>query len=276
MEFTGERLVPEVYGKIAAEHLHRYSIAINYIKNKKVLDIASGEGYGTNILAEYASSVIGVDISEDAVLHAKNKYIKENLSFHKGSALEIPFDSETFDVVVSFETLEHVSNQEKMLKEIKRVLKKDGILIISTPDKVNYSSQGDFLNPYHEKELDEVEFKNLLSREFEFINISYQKYISGSLVLSTSSKSIIFYLGDYSNINGDLDFDQDYFIAICSASFEFAEMPSSFFNSKLLDLDYIEREIDRKVKKIKSGFRYRLIDKVFWPLDFVKKIISSK
>lgn len=105
----------------ATEHLHRYAIASEFIDNKIVLDIASGEGYGSYLFTKKAKQVIGIDISSEAISHASEKYKKENLTFKIGSITNIPIEKSSIDVVVSFETLEHIY-EEGMLLEIKRVL----------------------------------------------------------------------------------------------------------------------------------------------------------
>ena len=81
LEWTGERYLPEIGGTIALEHIHRYLMARELAKDKDVLDIACGEGYGSVMLAEIARHVSGVDISAEAVAHATEKYQKENLQF---------------------------------------------------------------------------------------------------------------------------------------------------------------------------------------------------
>ena len=136
LNFTGERYVPGIKGDIEIEHLHRYALALELSKGKNVLDIASGEGYGSYLLSMLAKSVVGVDISKEAILHSSMKYIKSNLTFLCGSADRIPCESHSFDLVVSFETIEHHDKHEEMLQEIKRVLKPDGILILSSPEKL--------------------------------------------------------------------------------------------------------------------------------------------
>ena len=107
MKFTGERFLPNIDGAIALEHLHRYLVASLYVHNKDVLDIASGEGYGSAMLARNAKTVIGVDISEDAIAHATARYAAKNLEFRAGNAAKIPLEDASVDVVVSFETIEH-------------------------------------------------------------------------------------------------------------------------------------------------------------------------
>ena len=106
-KWSGERLETFVYGEFVSEHLHRYCLANLYVTDKVVLDIASGEGYGSNLLSSSAKEVIGVDIDQEAVENAKQKYKKSNLNFKTGSADKIPVADNSIDVLVSFETIEH-------------------------------------------------------------------------------------------------------------------------------------------------------------------------
>ena len=95
MEATGERFLPDqMDGQIKAEHLNRYYFVTTQfdLKGKTILDIASGEGYGSNILAQHAKQVFGVDIAEEAVTHANSKYKSNNLQYLQGSATNIPIE----------------------------------------------------------------------------------------------------------------------------------------------------------------------------------------
>jgi len=166
LQWTGERLVTTIKGIGVVEHLHRYAIACEFVTNKSVLDIASGEGYGSNLLAKNAKEVIGIDISEEAVTHASKKYKCNNLFFKKGSVTNIPIENSSIDVVVSFETLEHVYEHEIMLKEIKRVIKSNGLVIISTPEKSNYRAPNNEKQQFHLKELNFDEFEQLIKSNF--------------------------------------------------------------------------------------------------------------
>ena len=139
LQFTGERFTPEISGQIAFEHLHRYYFAQSLIAGKAVLDVACGEGYGSDILSRSASSVVGVDIATQAVEHATERYGSDKLSFVAASAAHLPFDDAQFDAVVSFETIEHHDQHDEMMSEIRRVLKPGGLMIMSSPNKQHYS-----------------------------------------------------------------------------------------------------------------------------------------
>lgn len=184
MELTGERYIPGLKGQIELEHFNRYFFAINQFKlsDKIVLDLASGEGYGTDLLARYSRFVFGIDNSQEAIGHAKSKYTRQNINFLLGSADNIPLANNSIDVCVSFETIEHHEEHKEMIHEIKRVLKKDGYLIISSPDKLHYSDLPNYRNPYHVKELYVQEFKTLIRNYF--INVSFfnQCVFNGSLI----------------------------------------------------------------------------------------------
>lgn len=180
MEFTGERFIPTEDGKIRLEHYHRYAAIQDLVRGKKVLDIACGEGYGSFFISEFANDVVGVDISNEAISHASQKYCQSNLKFIEGSATYLKFPDHCFDVVVSFETIEHLAEQEQMLSELKRVLKKDGYLVISSPNRPIYSEESGEHNEFHVKELDFNEFDQLLASKFDHIHYYGQRITMSS------------------------------------------------------------------------------------------------
>lgn len=174
MTNTGERMVPEHSDADTFwEHINRYSFAARLVKNKRVLDIASGEGYGCAAFRSAgAKSVIGVDIDPLACAHAVRKYA---IDARAGSAESIPLESGSVDVVVSFETIEHVPSPVRFMREISRVLKPDGLLVISTPDKNLYNSAGKEPNPYHCSEMTLEEFETLLHSAFSKVSLFGQR-----------------------------------------------------------------------------------------------------
>ena len=145
----------------ASIHLNRYLIAKPYVCGKRVLDVACGEGYGSRLLKEWgAAEVIGLDISEEAVGTATRLFGCEGVHFYKHTVEQLPFEDDSFDLVVSFETVEHLDHPEQFLKEIARVVRFNGEVILSCPNDHIYAEQvTDFDNPYHKRRWTFFEFK---------------------------------------------------------------------------------------------------------------------
>lgn len=180
----GERYLPGMGGRIAAEHLARYAFAERFAAGKTVLDVASGEGYGAAIMAERARSVVGVDLAEAAVRFAQKKYSGiGNLEFHVGDVTALSFPDESFEVATCYETVEHIDEPLKAIAELRRVLKDDGVLLVSTPNKQTYSDRFDHHNPFHKKELTFGEFKSALQGSFRHVKCLGQFSSAASCIL---------------------------------------------------------------------------------------------
>ena len=175
MEFTGERVVPgKTPQTIYDEHIYRYIFAAGLTKNKFVLDVACGTGYGASYMAEKgAGEVIGVDVSSAAANYARERFSKDNRAgFICANAIKLPFADNVFDVVVSFETIEHIRQYRKFLEECRRVLKGDGLLICSTPNRRIFSPNlAKPINTFHVREFWPEEFYRLLRRYFAHITL---------------------------------------------------------------------------------------------------------
>ncbi len=182
LDFTGERFIPGVTGEIEMEHYHRYYLASEIVRGKQVLDIACGEGYGAALMSKWAQRVIGVDIDPDAVGHARDAYRSGNLEFHCGSCAAIPLPDASVDVVVSFETIEHHDQHHEMMEEIVRVLRPGGVLMMSSPDRVEYSERPGFHNEFHVKELDRTELENLITQYFPAFELYGQRTTMASMI----------------------------------------------------------------------------------------------
>lgn len=184
LEFTGERFTPECVREIWYEHQHRYAWARGFAAGKRVLDAACGEGYGSAWLAGVAQSVLGVDVDPATVEHAARRYgSMGNLHFRQGDATaldELPAAS--FDLIASFETLEHVHEQERMLAGFARLLDEAGVLLVSSPDKAEYSDRRGFRNEFHVRELYRDEFEALLRRHFPHVRLLGQKLLFQSVI----------------------------------------------------------------------------------------------
>ncbi len=148
------------------QHIMRYQFARSRIRTgDRVLDMACGTGYGSEYLGRSLNSsrVVGVDVSRNALQRANRHYRRENVDFCRGDGLRTPFPDDSFDTVVSFETLEHVDRPDgrRFLEEIRRLLKPSGQFLCSTPN-IEYSSHP----PYHDKEYSPGEFFELLGNFF--------------------------------------------------------------------------------------------------------------
>jgi SAM-dependent methyltransferase len=185
LEFTGERFTPECVREIWYEHWHRYAFALEFVAGKRVLDAACGEGYGSALLAGTAASVVGVDLAPAAVEHARNRYgARANLRFELGDATELALAAGAVDVVVSFETIEHLSAQRELIAGFERVLAPGGLLLISSPDRRSYSDRSGSINPHHVKELYREEFEALLRERFGAVRLFGQKLLFQSAIWS--------------------------------------------------------------------------------------------
>jgi GT2 family glycosyltransferase/SAM-dependent methyltransferase/flagellar biosynthesis chaperone FliJ len=250
LEWTGERYLPYVDPSISGaeihyEHLHRYAFTSQFVKGKTVLDLASGEGYGSFILSKKAGSVTGIEIDPDAVNHASETYKKDNLRFLQGSIAKIPIEGKKiFDVIVCFEAIEHIKEHEILLQEIKRLIKDDGFLIISTPNKQTYSDIPNYHNPFHMKEIYYQDFCDLLTKHFANIYLFGQRIYSGSSIFPINSNpndiytefAVTYKKGQFS-FKKDDDKMPIYFIAIAS---------EKEFNKKMLQKSYLIDLSDKK------------------------------
>lgn len=189
LEFTGERFTPECVREMYYEHWHRYGWARRAVAGLEVLDAACGEGYGSAILAGAARRVHGVDLSDQAIAHARARYRLDNLEFHAANCLELPFEDDRFDAVVSFETLEHLDAHDALLAEFRRVLKPSGFVLLSSPDKKTYSDDSGYDNPYHVRELYREQLEALVGRHFPAFALFGQKLVFHSSIWSLAESS---------------------------------------------------------------------------------------
>lgn len=262
---TGERFLTEWKDESAAEHLHRYAIAASLCHNKDVLDIASGEGYGSNLLAGTAKSVIGVDIASEAINHARKKYRRSNLKFLVGGALEIPVESHSQDVVVSFETLEHLVDHEQMIDEVHRVLKPEGLAVISTPDKRTYTDLRGTRNPYHVRELYTEEFRQLLTRRFANIGMYFQGVLMASLVLpEAASNGFEYFAGSPDEISRASTLPGALYNICVASNVALPLLPPSAFNAdfaleeRVRETTRRAQALENQLNRIRSSVSFRL------------------
>lgn len=233
LEFTGERFTPECVREIAYEHWHRYAWARALTQNKVVLDVACGEGYGSHFLAQSAQSVTGIDVDPATIEHAQARYQAPNLTFIQADALTLPIEDQSMDVVVCLETLEHLEDHDGLMEAFKRVLKPEGMLVLSSPDKASYSDEMGYANPFHAKELYREELESLLARHFAAYQLWAQKLIFSSTIWrltkdSQATETRASYLTQQDsaiNQSATPSYPPQYFLAVASMREEAITLP---------------------------------------------------
>jgi len=176
MKKTSERVSPNQQPTVEDQlifqmHLKTYAYAASFAKDKTILDIGSGDGYGTDYLKSYAQKIVGVDISQESVEEARKKYQAPNLEFKQLRDDTFPFEDSSFDLVISFQVIEHVKNTKLFLDEIHRVLKAGGQMILSTPNaKIRLLFFQNPWNKYHIQEFTTGGLSKILEEKFQNIH----------------------------------------------------------------------------------------------------------
>jgi len=221
LEFTGERFTPECEREIWYEHYHRYALAARWCAGARTLDAACGEGYGSALLALSAASVEGVDVSEQAIAHAKQRYGHlPGIGFQLADCTRLPYADDEFDRVVSFETLEHLAEQDQLLAEFRRVLKPDGFLVLSSPDKAVYTDAQNNVNEFHVRELYREELEALIGRHFPACRLLGQKLMFHSAIWPLGELETVSFdqlSAGEKHSPGSITQAPMYFIAVCAA-----------------------------------------------------------
>jgi SAM-dependent methyltransferase len=169
-----ERIVPdEAPHGIVAIHLKRYEFARPFCVGKEVLDAACGVGYGTAALSTSAKRAVGADVDPDAIAYAREHYAADNVEFVVADLLDTPFADASFDVVASFETIEHLREPATFVEHVTRVLRDDGVFVVSTPRVEVTTSSPE--NPFHEVEFSRADFEELLRRHFGEVELWGQR-----------------------------------------------------------------------------------------------------
>jgi 2-polyprenyl-3-methyl-5-hydroxy-6-metoxy-1,4-benzoquinol methylase len=295
MDFTGERLIPKINKNMACyyEHICRYLFACQFSSNKKILDAASGTGYGCYLLKKYglASSVLGVDISPETIAYSKSNYKLPDVSYKVFDlSKDFNFSSSNFNLITSFETLEHLSDHQHLLQSFKKLLIKNGLLIISTPNTDNYPQD----NIFHKKELNQNQFFSLLNKHFKNVQIFNQKYFLSQEIYTDASSNKLIDLKTNESLSQSLEINYkpkntikpEYFLALCSdtniplpksVSLSVNHIDMFDFSSGILknEADYFQhlnsiKSLQNELDEIKQSWLYKNI----WPFyTRVKKLI---
>ncbi len=178
LEFTGERVVPGLVDpNLFNEHLARYRFAARFADGRRVLDAGCGSGYGTAELAS-AATVVAMDVSADAMAHARRKFGRTGVHFLQGACEWLPFADASFDLVVAFEVIEHLAGWRELLSEARRILRPPGVLLVSTPNKAWYTESRAAAgpNPFHVREFEYGEFEAALESVFPHVHLWSQNH----------------------------------------------------------------------------------------------------
>ena len=216
MEFTGERLIPHEQRQddLYHEHLVRYMFASQFAAGRRVLDAGCGAGYGAALLADSAAAaVLGVDLAPDAVAYASAHYQRPGLSFAVQDLAAPDLPPAGYDLIVSFEVIEHLDDPGALVRAAGRLLAAGGLFIVSTPNIATYPPG----NPFHKHEMGVAQFTSLLEEAFPAYMLYAQDYAT-----ALSLRPLAFAAGDlptawhFTPAAGKLPLEPDYFVAICA------------------------------------------------------------
>ncbi len=263
MEFNGERVIPgKVESNLMLEHLSRYHFANQFTENCHTLDLACGSGYGAAILSDHALQVTAIDLSEPAVRYGKGKFYRDNIHFLVGKGENLPVADNSIDLVVAFEIIEHLQHPEKLLAEIRRVLRPEGMAILSTPNRLVSEEIQTEKNPYHVREYSPNEFQELLNHYFPHSVFGEQNHSEGMSIffptsLAGNNKSLFLEEKEW---NGDLGTCQ-FLLALCSGQPLQKRFGNPFFYPSSLGNIVLTRDRHIRLFAAKvSGLESRICD----------------
>ena len=174
LELTGERTLPDVPAENYwfRRHLIVYEWIAARVAGQRVIDMACGEGFGSDLLVRTASSVVGVDANPEAHEHARARYVRENLRFERGM-VENHGAPGSFDAVVFLQTIEHVPDPAAVLAHMRSLLSAGGVVYVSTPNVLTLAPPGAEKsgNPWHLREYRSEEFRSLCESAFESVEL---------------------------------------------------------------------------------------------------------
>lgn len=252
-EFTGERVIPNLVDQnLWNEHIARYAFASRLSRNRRVLDAGCGAGYGAAEISYSANSVTAIDLSEEAVTYARGQYPRRNLNWLVASCTALPIADDSFDLVVAFEVIEHLTDWQLLLAEAKRVLAPGGQFIVSTPNKTYYAESRKLSgpNPFHEHEFEYEEFRDALTAVFPHVSLFLQDHTEGLLFQAVGSRGSAKVRLEGKDCSPQ---DSNFFIAVCAMSPQtgsptFVYLPSTgnLLRERGIHISRLESELQTK------------------------------
>jgi SAM-dependent methyltransferase len=169
MSAAEERLANDPTSELWGEHLSRYRFAAQFAARQRVLDVASGAGFGLPILTHAGGRPIGVDYDALALDDVRQR--QPCAALVRADATRLPLRAQSVDLVVSFETIEHVPDAQALVVEIRRVLRPGGRLVLSTPNRAFGPAERHTANPFHVREFTADELRSLLRESFDEVRL---------------------------------------------------------------------------------------------------------
>ncbi|MBI1353767.1 MAG: methyltransferase domain-containing protein [Acidobacteria bacterium] len=262
MEFTGERVIPgQTDPDLLNEHVARYRFAEALVGGRRVADLGCGVGYGSKILAAKAAQVFALDFAPDAVAQGRTHFDAPNVRWLSGDASRLPLADDSLDVVVAFEVIEHLADWRGLLAEARRVLHRDGQLLVSTPNRPYYEESRSEPNPFHVHEFDYAEFKQELEAVFPHTTIFLENHTNAIAFTPLHTQGLRTQLEPREARPEEAHF----FLAVCSdrpqfGSPAFVYLPASgnVLRDRELHIAKLERELAQKtdwLEEAKVGLR---------------------
>ncbi len=218
MEFTGERVIPgQTDPDLYNEHVARYRFAEGLVSGQRVLDAGCGMGYGAAAMASRAEAVYALDLAHDALGWGLEHYAIKQVRFVQGSCEALPFRDGALDVVTAFEVIEHLAGWRELLHESRRVLRDDGQLLVSTPNRVYSEQSRSEPNPFHVHEFDYEEFQRELEAVFPSVTIFFENHTQAISFQTSTVHGVRTALGDAHPDPQSAHF----FLAVCSGKRQF-------------------------------------------------------
>ncbi len=255
-EFTGERLVPgQVDAGLWNEHISRYAFAASLCAGgESVLDAGCGTGYGSSFLGGFAGRVLGIDSSGDAIGYAAREYGRGGTRFAVGACEALPVSAESCDLIVAFEVIEHLAGWRVFLEECGRALAPRGRLVVSTPNKNDYTESRGAAgpNPFHVHEFEFAEFADELARIFPVVRIFGQNHAESIVFAALESSTAVASLA----AAGSTPEEAGFFVAVCGKS-ELPETPNFIYVPRAANL---LRERERHIRLLTGELEFKNVE----------------
>lgn len=168
--------------QISVEHMHRYAFAAQFSSGLRVLDVGCGSGYGS-VLMNNAAEYLGIDVSESTIQKCRQMFGSDTSNFEVADVCKPTEIKGSFDLIVCFELIEHIHEQEQLIERLGQLLQPDGMLISSTPEIEVYNSLAENRNEYHVRELTRDQYVALLSRAFPYSQVFGQYFTQCSFIV---------------------------------------------------------------------------------------------